>query len=142
MAKDGTGLSSRLPIGRFRIYSVTGSMPHRGHDEYRLRVSGLVDQPLTLTYRDLRAMTPTGLTRDFQCVTGWRVFSVQWKGVRLADVLDRAGVQAGAKALRFKSFDGTYTESLTLQQARRRDVPVASELEGSGRSGTPGGPVR
>ena len=142
LAKDGTGLSGLLPIGRFRIYSVAGSMPHRGHNEYRLHVSGLVDQPLTLTYRDIRAMTPTGLTRDFQCVTGWRVFSVKWKGVRLADVLDRAGVQAGAKALRFKSFDGTYTESLTLKQARRQDVLVAYELEGEELSDAHGGPVR
>ena len=112
LAKDGTGLSGLFPIGRFRIYSVTGSMPHRGRDEYRLHVGGLVDQPLTLTYRDLHTMTPTGLTRDFQCVTGWRVFDVRWKGVRLADVLDRAGVQAAARAVRFRSFDGTYTESL------------------------------
>jgi DMSO/TMAO reductase YedYZ molybdopterin-dependent catalytic subunit len=117
-------------------------MPHRGHDEYRLRVSGLVDQPLTLSYRDIRAMTPTGLTRDFQCVTGWRVFAVKWKGVRLGDVLDRAGVQAGAKALRFRSFDGTYTESLTLKQARRDDVLVAYELEGDELSDAHGGPVR
>jgi DMSO/TMAO reductase YedYZ molybdopterin-dependent catalytic subunit len=142
LAKDGTGLSGLLPIGRFRIYSVTGSMPHRGHDEYRLHVGGLVDRPLALSYRDLRTMPPTGLTRDFQCVTGWRVFDVQWKGVRLADVLDRAGVQPAAKALRFRSFDGTYTESLTLKQARRDDVLVAYELEGQELSDAHGGPVR
>ena len=142
LAKDGTGLSGLLPLGRFRIYSVTGSMPHRGHDEYRLHVDGLVDQPLTLTYRDLRTMPATGLTRDFQCVTGWRVFDVQWKGVRLADVLDRARVQPAAKALRFGSFDGSYTESLTLKQARRADVLVAYELEGKNLSDAHGGPVR
>ena len=142
LAKDGTGLSGLLPIGRFRIYSVTGSMPHRGHDEYRLRVGGLVDQPLNLTYQDLRTMPATGLTRDFQCVTGWRVFDVKWKGVRLADVLDRAGVQPAAKALRFRSFDGTYTESLTLGQARRDDVLVAYGLEGENLSDAHGGPVR
>jgi len=121
---------------------VTGSMPHRSHDEYRLQVTGLVDQPLTLTYADLRAMAPTGITRDFQCVTGWRVYDVQWKGVRLADVLERAGVQVGAKALRFRSFDGTYTESLTLGQGRRDDVLVAYELEGEELSDAHGGPVR
>ena len=38
-------------------------------------------------------MPPTKLTRDFQCVTGWRVPDVEWKGVRLSDLLDRAGVQ-------------------------------------------------
>jgi DMSO/TMAO reductase YedYZ molybdopterin-dependent catalytic subunit len=142
IAKDGTGLASLLPIGRFRIYSVTGSMPHRDHDEYRLRVGGLVDRPLALTYRDLRDMRPTGLTRDFQCVTGWRVHDVEWKGVRLGDVLDSAGVQTSGGALRFRSFDGVYTESLTLQQARRDDVLVAYELEGEELSDAHGGPVR
>jgi DMSO/TMAO reductase YedYZ molybdopterin-dependent catalytic subunit len=142
LAKDGTGISGFLPIGRFRIYSVTGSLPHRGTDEYRLRVKGLVDQPLDLSYADLRAMTPTSLTRDFQCVTGWRVYDVAWKGVRLADVLDRAGVQSAAKALRLRSFDGAYSESLTLGQARRDDVLVAYELEGERLSDAHGGPVR
>jgi DMSO/TMAO reductase YedYZ molybdopterin-dependent catalytic subunit len=142
IAKDGTGLASLLPIGRFRIYSVTGSMPHRDQKEYRLRVGGLVDQQLSLTYRDLRAMHPTGLTRDFQCVTGWRVHDVQWKGVRLRDILDRAGVQPGARALRFTSFDGAYSESLTLKQGSRDDVLVAYELEGEELSDAHGGPVR
>ncbi len=87
-------------------------------------------------------MKPTSLTRDFQCVTGWRVAEVQWKGVRLGDVLDRAGVQAEATAVHFTSFDGTYSESLTLSQARRRDVLVAYELEGDLLSDEHGGPVR
>ena len=82
------------------------------------------------------------LTRDFQCVTGWRVPDVEWKGVRLADLLDRAGVQSDATALRFHSFDGAYTESLTLAQARRDDVIVAYRLEGSPLSDEHGGPVR
>ena len=94
VAKDGTGLSGFLPIGRFRIYTVTGSMPHRDHSEYRLAVGGLVDQPLKLTYDDLGPCRRPRITRDFQCVTGWRVHDVKWKGVRLADLLDRAGVQA------------------------------------------------
>jgi DMSO/TMAO reductase YedYZ molybdopterin-dependent catalytic subunit len=141
-SKDGTGLSSLLPIGRFRIYSVTGDLPSRSHREYRLRVGGLVDRPLELSYAELRAMVPTKVTRDFQCVTGWRVHDVAWNGVRLADVLDRAGAQAGAKALRFKSFDGEYTESLTIEQARRHDVLVAYQLDGKDLSSEHGGPVR
>jgi DMSO/TMAO reductase YedYZ molybdopterin-dependent catalytic subunit len=142
ISKDGTGLASLLPIGRFRIYTVTDSLPSRSRADYKLRVDGLVDQPFDLSYQDLVAMPPTKLTRDFQCVTGWRVPEVKWQGVRLADLLDRAGVQATATALRFHSFDGTYTESLTLEQARRKDVIVAYEFEGSGLSDEHGGPVR
>jgi DMSO/TMAO reductase YedYZ molybdopterin-dependent catalytic subunit len=142
ISKDGTGLSSLLPIGRFRIYTVTGSLPSRDRATYRLKLTGLVDHPLDLRYRDLTAMAPTELHRDFQCVTGWRVPDVEWRGVLLRDLLDRAGVQPRAKALRFVSFDGTYTESLTLDQARRADVLIAYEMEGKQLSREHGGPVR
>jgi DMSO/TMAO reductase YedYZ molybdopterin-dependent catalytic subunit len=142
ISKDGTGLASLLPIGRFRIYTVTGDLPSRSRDVYALNVKGLVDAPLTLSYDDIVAMPPTTLTRDFQCVTGWRVSDVEWKGVRLGDVLDRAGVQPEARAVRFTSFDGTYSESLTLDQARRADVLLAYELEGAPLSSEHGGPVR
>jgi DMSO/TMAO reductase YedYZ molybdopterin-dependent catalytic subunit len=142
ISKDGTGLASLLPIGRFRIYSVTNDIPSRSRSAYRLKVKGLVTQPVELTYADLRAMPATTLHRDFQCVTGWRVPDVEWKGVRLADVLDRAGVSPEAKAVRFTSFDGEYTESLTLEQARRADVILAYEMEGDALSDEHGGPVR
>lgn len=142
IAKDGTGLAALLPIGRFRIYTVTGSLPSRSRADYTLRVNGLVDSPFELTYDELVAMPPTKLTRDFQCVTGWRVSDVEWKGVRLSDLLDRAGVHSNAKALRFHSFDGAYTESLTLEQARRKDVIVAYQFEGSPLSDEHGGPAR
>ena len=141
-AKDGTGLSSFLPVGRFRIYSVTGSLPSRSAADYRLRVGGLVDKPLELTLADLRAMRPTALTRDFQCVTGWRVHHVAWRGVRLGDLLDAAGARTNAGAVLFHSFDGEYTESLTMAQARRADVMVAYEMSGKPLSRAHGGPVR
>lgn len=142
-AADPTGFTSLIPgVGKFRIYTVTGDLPKRATEDWTLRLDGLVDEPLTLTYADLLAMEPTSITADFQCVTGWRVDDVLWKGVQLADVLDRAGVSARATHLRFESFDGTYTESLTLDQARRDDVLVAYEMLGSGVERRHGGPVR
>src|SRR5690242_19442463 len=89
---DPTGLSDLIPAaGRFRIYSVTGSLPHRSDADYRLRVDGAVARPATFTLADLRSTLPqAALTRDFQCVTGWRVEDVEWAGVRLADVLAAA----------------------------------------------------
>ncbi len=142
VSKDGTGIASLLPFGRFRIYTVTGDLPSRSKAAWNLRVHGLVNRPFTINYADLRAMPATHLTRDFQCVTGWRVHDVGWTGVRLADLLDRAGVQPSARALRLTSFDGTYTESLTLAQARRADVVAAYQLDGHDLSTEHGGPVR
>ena len=51
-------------------------------------------------------------------------------------------MQPNGTALRFISFDGVYTESLTLDQARRDDVIVAYDLEGKPLSSDHGGPAR
>ena len=142
-AHDPTGLSTYIPAaGRFRIYSVTNSLPHRAAEEYRLTVGGLVDRPMQLSLDDLKALPATHLVKDFQCVTGWRVAGVKWSGVKLADLLDHVGAQAKGKALLFKSFDGQYTESLTMEQARRPDVIVAYAMDGDTVSQMHGGPVR
>ena len=142
IAKDGTGLASLLPVGRFRIYTVTGDLPSRSRADWSLKVGGLVDHPYELSYAELLAMPPTNLTRDFQCVTGWRVPDVEWRGVQISRLLERAGVQSEATALRLHSFDGAYTESLTLAQARRNDVIAAYRFEGDDLSDEHGGPVR
>jgi DMSO/TMAO reductase YedYZ molybdopterin-dependent catalytic subunit len=139
---DPTGLADLLPGGGWRFYSVTASEPDRSRADYRLAVTGLVRRPLVLTWDDLQRMPRTALTSDFQCVTGWRVPGVRWRGVRLADVLDAAGVAPTARAITFRSFDGAYTESLTLGQARRPDVLVADTMNGKPVSRDHGGPVR
>jgi DMSO/TMAO reductase YedYZ molybdopterin-dependent catalytic subunit len=141
-SRDGTGFLSLFPVGRFRIYTVTGRLHSRSDADYRLNVGGAVDTPFTLTVDDLRAMPATRFTKDFQCVTGWRVHDVKWAGVRLSDLLDKAGVREGAQGVRFTSFDGAYTESLTVDQARRADVIVAYEMEGKPVTSEHGGPVR
>jgi DMSO/TMAO reductase YedYZ molybdopterin-dependent catalytic subunit len=140
---DPTGVSSFLPTaGRFRIYTVTGHLPGRSTHEYRLTVDGMVERPLSLSYDDLLARPQTDLTLDFQCVTGWRVADVPWTGVRLSDLLDEAGVAPGATHLRIWSFDGAYTESLTLDQAGRDDVIAAHRMQDGPVTREHGGPVR
>lgn len=141
--RDPTHLLSLLPLGdAFRYYSVTAGAPVRTGATYRLAVSGLVDAPVTYTLADLRAMPQTSLVRDFQCVTGWRVPQVHWRGVALSHLLDLAQPAVGARAIRLRSFDGTYTESLTLDQARLPDVIVALDMLGGPVSHDHGGPVR
>ena len=141
-SRDGTGFLSLFPVGRFRIYTVTGRLHSKSEADYKLEVGGFVDAPTTLTMADLRAMPATRMTKDFQCVTGWRVNDVKWVGVRLSEVIDRAGVKEGAWGVRFVSFDGVYTETLSMEQARRDDVIVAYEMDGKPVSSAHGGPAR
>ncbi|MFJ2578004.1 molybdopterin-dependent oxidoreductase [Kitasatospora aureofaciens] len=141
--KDPTGLTGLLPGGGgFRYYSVVASVPDRTPATYALTVDGLVDRPATYRLPDLQAMPQRRIVRDVQCVTGWRVPNTPFEGVPLAHLLDTAGVRPGARAVRFSCFDGEYTESLTLEQARRDDVLVALRMQDAVISHSHGGPVR
>jgi DMSO/TMAO reductase YedYZ molybdopterin-dependent catalytic subunit len=142
-SKDPTGVTGLLPGGGgFRFYSVSASIPHRGESDYQLKVSGLVDKSATYSLADLRALPQTKLVRDVQCVTGWRVPKTPFEGVRLSHLLDLAGVRDEAAAVRFTCFDGAYSESLTLKQARRADVIVALKMDDKAVTTAHGGPVR
>ena len=139
----GGTIGQLLPGGnRFRIYTLTGAYPKISKSIYRLEVSGLVERPTKFTLQDLQSMPSTSLTRTFQCVTGWEVADVKWRGVLLSDLLDAVGVAPGAVALTFESYDQADTESLTIDQARRKDVIVAYEMLGAPVTVEHGGPVR
>ncbi|MEV6105959.1 molybdopterin-dependent oxidoreductase [Streptomyces sp. NPDC051940] len=140
---DPTGLTGLLPNpGGFRYYSIVGSVPHKDETNYELRVDGLVDRPTAYTLGDLRALPQTRIVHDVLCTDGWRVNRTPFEGVRLADILDASGVRSAATAVRFTCFDGAYTESLTLEQARRSDVLVALKMQDKPVTHAHGGPVR
>lgn len=140
---DPTGLTGLLPNpGGFRYYSVVSSVPRKGETDYELKIDGLVDRSRTYNLADLRALPQTRIVHDVQCTDGWRVQKVPFDGVLLSDLLDDVGVRAGGKALSFNCFDGAYTESLTLEQARRADVLVALRMQDAPITHEHGGPVR
>jgi len=140
-ARDPIGLSALIPGGSWRYYSVTGDFP-TAPAGYRLLVSGLVRAPLSLSLADLLARPRTTLQRDFQCVTGWRVPQVRWSGVTLRSLLEAAGPMPAAGAVQFRSFDGEYTESLTMAQALRSDMLIADTFGTGPVPRAHGGPVR
>ena len=131
-----SGLSNLVPGGGgFVLYTITGGYPAAPPD-YHLTVDGMVDHPLHLTVADLQALPATHLDHTFQCVTGWVVPDVHWVGVRLTDLAKRAGAHAKASAFWFTSFDGLYTESLSMEQAEQSGAIVAySMLGGPGDQG-------
>ncbi|MFI9469905.1 molybdopterin-dependent oxidoreductase [Streptomyces sp. NPDC052492] len=140
---DGTGLTGLLPNpGGFRYYSVVGSVPRKDESNYALTVGGLVDRKKTYTLADLRAMPQTRVVADVLCTDGWRVDDTPFEGVKLADILDDAGVRSPGAAVRFTCFDGAYSESLTLEQARRSDILVALKMQDKPITHAHGGPVR
>ncbi|MEV0233747.1 molybdopterin-dependent oxidoreductase [Nonomuraea sp. NPDC050786] len=140
---DPTGLSGLLPNpGGFRYFSVAASVPHKDRTNYELTVDGLVDRPATYTLDALRALPQTRVVGDVRCTDGWRVPHTPFAGVLLSHLLDLAGVRPEGKAIRFTCFDGVYSESLTIEQARRPDVLVALDMLDAPITHDHGGPVR
>jgi DMSO/TMAO reductase YedYZ molybdopterin-dependent catalytic subunit len=131
-----------LPTGGWRIYTISGSMPDFDPATWRLNIGGLVDQPVSLTYDELRALPRVEQVSDFHCVTGWSVNNVRWGGVRIQDVLAAAGPSSSAHALEFVSMEVPYTDYLTLKQASLRDVMLAYEMDGKPLPREHGAPVR
>ena len=131
-----------LPTQGWRIYSVSGHLPRFDPPTWRLTVDGMVDRPLSLDIRDLRALPRASQVSTFHCVTGWTVKDVHWAGVRIGDVLEAAGPHAAAHALRFVSSEQPYTDYLTLEQARLADVLLAYEMDGKPLSRAHGAPLR
>ncbi|WP_212721473.1 molybdopterin-dependent oxidoreductase [Nocardioides dongxiaopingii] len=141
--RDPTGLTSAIPVGdTWRYYSVTGPVEARDASTYALDVSGLVDRPATYSLADLQGLPQTAFSDTFHCVTGWKVEDVPWSGVRVADLLESAAPTGEAVGVRFRSFDGTYTTNMTLEQARADDVLVVLTMYGEPVTHDHGGPVR
>jgi DMSO/TMAO reductase YedYZ molybdopterin-dependent catalytic subunit len=135
-------LGNLLPVGGWRIYTISGSMPLFDERSYRLEITGLVRKPQQLTYAQLRALPQAEQVSDFHCVTGWSVANVRWGGVRFRDLLALAEPLPSAKAIRFVSLEQPYDDSLTLDQVHLGNVMLATEMDGRPLSRPHGAPAR
>ncbi|MCY4602018.1 MAG: molybdopterin-dependent oxidoreductase [Acidobacteria bacterium] len=141
---------------------------HYGHPEidpatYRLNISGLVDQPLSLSIDDIRAMPPRDLIFGFECsgnrgpINGLSS-NGRWTGVSLHTVLERAGVQPAAREFVFLgadhgeeevefrgrsySVDQQYGRSLQRDKALSPEPLLAYALNGEPLTAFQGFPLR
>jgi DMSO/TMAO reductase YedYZ molybdopterin-dependent catalytic subunit len=108
---------------------VTGRAIEVDIASYRLKVSGKVDQEISLEYDEIVHLTPkvTG-SPDLVC-PGYFVDKASWSGVPFKTVLDVAGVRPDAAWVRMKSADG-FSIKVELEVALRPDSFLAYELEG------------
>jgi DMSO/TMAO reductase YedYZ molybdopterin-dependent catalytic subunit len=135
-------LGNLFPVGGWRIYTISGSMPIFDPGTWRLEIGGLVRKPASFSYADLRALPQAHQVSDFHCVTGWTVHDVRWSGVRFSHLLDRVEPLPEAHALRFVSLEQPYDDSLTLEQLRLPDVLLALDMDGAPLSRPHGAPAR
>ena len=107
-----------------------------GFADWKLGISGLVEQPLQLSLAELRAMpSRTQITRH-DCVEGWSCIG-KWKGVPLAALLDRARLKPNARYIVFYCADNLfdtgedkdkYYESIGLEDAYHPQTILAYDM--------------
>lgn len=118
--------------------------------DWKLEVGGLVEKPAAFTLSELRAMpSRTQITRH-DCVEGWSSIG-KWKGVPLAQLLERVRPLANAKYVLFRcadsmegpaAGDSRYYESVDLDDAYHVQTVLAYELNDQPLPVSNGAPLR
>ena len=138
--------ASRVPPGqhlakeKFPVLDL-GIRPEIPLADWRLSISGLVENPQTLTWTDFQALPRVQTVSDFHCVTTWTVLDAGWDGVRFSELLDRVRPRPEAHFAFFTSYDG-YTTNVPLASLLGEDVLLADTLNGDPMPVRHGGPVR
>ncbi len=159
-ALDGRLLT---PADRFFVRSHFG--PPSLRVDRALEVSGLVERPLSWTPAELKKLPQTTVTAVLQCAGNGRAFfappipglqwqhgamgQAEWTGVRLATLLDRAKVQAGAAHVHLLGADRPpkpqlppFARSIPLARAVAPDTLVAWKMNGAPLALEHGAPLR
>jgi len=151
------------PIDRFFVRTHV-PVPRVDIGEWRLKVEGEVAAPLTLSIQDLRNMPPVELISVLECAGNGRSFfkppvpglqwdngavgNGRWRGVRMRDVLQRAGVKTGAVEVLFDGADvplgamADFQRSIPMQKALHPDTLLAYEMNGEALPPKHGFPLR
>lgn len=149
----------------FVRYHLAGIPTEIDPDTFRVSVTGKVNTPLELSLADLKKLDPIEYVAVNQCSGNSRAFSAprvaggqlgngamgnaKWRGVALRTVLDMAGVQAGAKQVRFDGLDGPvlpatpdFAKALELDHAADGEVMLAYSMNDADLPMLNGYPVR
>jgi DMSO/TMAO reductase YedYZ molybdopterin-dependent catalytic subunit len=121
-------------------------VPSVNVDSWRLKITGMVDNPLELSFDDLLALPIVERAITLSCVSnqvgGPLVGNAIWSGVPLADLLRQASVQPGATQLVGRSVDGFTVGFPTAVALDGRDALVAVSQNGEPLTPEHGYPAR
>ena len=132
----GQYLANNFPIMTY------GQTPDVTRKEWKLKVWGLVPQPLTFTWEDVMKLPQHEFTADFHCVTRWSKLDVTWKGFKIVDLMTLVGDLDPSAVHVMEHCYGGYTTNLPLADFLRDENFFAYELNGQPLPKEHGGPIR
>ncbi|WP_240917753.1 molybdopterin-dependent oxidoreductase [Phycicoccus sp. HDW14] len=131
------GVSSfRTPNDAFYRIDTALVIPRVSTTGWELTIDGMVDKPFTLTFDELLKLPMIEKDVTLTCVSnevgGPYVGSARWLGVRVRDLLERAGVQSGVDQI-----FSTSTEGMTISTPVQALMDDRDALVAVGMNGTP-----
>ena len=137
--------SEVTPTYLFYRIDINPIVPVVDATSWNLNVKGLVNNPLTITYEEIKAMPSVEEYATLQCVSnkigGDLTSTALWKGVRLKDVLQKAQVKPDAKYIAFRCYDG-YDVGIPLERGLLDGSILAYEMNLAPLTSEHGYPVR
>jgi DMSO/TMAO reductase YedYZ molybdopterin-dependent catalytic subunit len=135
----------RLPPGQkltagFPVLDL-GVQPAIRLSDWQLKLDGLVEKPVQLSWADLNALPQVEDVSDFHCVTTWSKFDCRWGGVAFTTLYELVQPRPEARYVYFTSYDG-YSTNVALEKCLDDDVLIATSFEGQPVPREHGGPAR
>lgn len=120
--------------------------PKIKEENWSLELAGLIKNPQKLKLQDLKDQFQAhDLEFTMSCISnpvgGSLIGNCIWRGLKVRDLLEKAGIEAGAKWIIWEAADGFY-ESLPLGQALEDDVLLAYGINGEALNNKHGFPLR
>ena len=109
---------------------------------WRLKIEGLVDKPMFLSFDEIKALPQKIETKNFICVEGWGLDNQKWEGIHLKEIFSKVKISPKAKFITFHAVGGRYKDSLSLKEALESDTLLAYKLNGENLSADQGFPLR
>jgi DMSO/TMAO reductase YedYZ molybdopterin-dependent catalytic subunit len=128
--------------GGWRIYSILDPLPRFDPRTYELSITGLVEKPQRLRWKDVAALPGARQISTFHCVTGWTVSNVHWEGIRAQTIIDLVRPKPTARFVSFQSLEAPYIDQVTIDQFREPDAMLARHMDGKPLTRSHGSPLR
>lgn len=137
--------ADRLPPGQRKVANFPvldmGIQPEVAPVDWRLKIHGLVENPVTLDWEQFMALEQFADTSDFHCVTTWSQYDMEWRGVSFFTLTELVKPKEEVTHVFYKGYDG-YSTNPTFDAVMDDDTLIAHTWNGAPVPVEHGGPAR
>lgn len=143
-----TRRENRVPPGQNRtlkwpVLDASGAPLGLNQNTWRLKVFGLVGQPVEWTWEEIQTLPRVRVFADFHCVTRWSRLGNVWEGVSTRELVARAGgVKSDARFVLIHGYDSGWTTNIPVEEFLADDALIAFTHDGEAITEEHGGPAR